>query len=296
MKITILSRSATVPSTKRLLAEARARGHAVTVLNPAKVELHFQGHTPGLLYQRKPLAVPDVVIPRVASSVASYALSVVDQFSMRNVVVLNDARAIAQARNPMRCLQQLSLGGVEVPATVMAREAVGLTDMVSFVGGLPVLVKIQKSDERHATMVCETLQSLEAALEAVLGLGHNLVVQQYVKTGGRDLRVVVIGGVALAAVRREGRRRKKVSMTALELTPELAKTAERAAKVLGLEVATIDLLESKALGLRVFDVASVPALPELEAVTHVNLARAIIERAETLVNRAHLKAVTPLSS
>ena len=287
MKLTILSRSAQVPSTRRLVAEAKARGHSVSVVNPARVELHFQGTTPGLLFKRKPLAVPDVLIPRVASSVASYALSVVEQFSMRHAVVLNDARSIATARNPMRCLQQLSQGGVDVPATVMARDAVGLTDMVSFVGGVPVLVKILKADERHATIVCESLQSLEAALEAVLGLGHNLVVQQYVKTEGRDVRVVVVGGRALAAVRRiggrgKGRKKKVTQYEKQVLSPLLQQTSENAARVLGLEICTIDLLEGQG-GAKVFDVNSVPALTELEHVTGINVSQAIIARAEAMV-------------
>ena len=58
---------------------------------------------------------------------------------------------------------------------------------------------------KHGVMICESLQSLEATLEAVLGLGQNLVVQQYVKRKGHDLRLFVVDGKVLAAVRRRPR-------------------------------------------------------------------------------------------
>ncbi len=115
---------------------------------------------------------------------------------------MNTAQAIAQSRNKMRSLQLLSANGIDIPATVMARDAADLKAMVGLVGGVPVLVKLLQGQEKHGVMVCESLQSLEAALEAVLGLGHNLVVQQYVKNTGQDVRVLVVGGEAVAAVRR----------------------------------------------------------------------------------------------
>ncbi|HZH03786.1 MAG TPA: RimK family alpha-L-glutamate ligase, partial [Myxococcaceae bacterium] len=188
MKITLLSRSASIPSTHRLVEAARARGHQIRVLDPARVEMHLDGRSANLFYQRRRLSPPDVVIPRIAQSVSHYGLAVVNQFGMRGVPLLNDAQAIAQARNKMRCLQLLSAHGVDIPATVMARDASGLKEMVSLVGGVPVLVKLLQGQEKGSVMICETLQSLKATLEAVLGLGHNLVVQQYVKRTGRDVR------------------------------------------------------------------------------------------------------------
>src|SRR5947209_1207734 len=198
MKITILSRSVAIPSTRLLVEAARVRGHKVRVLNPVKVEMHLDGKSANLYYHRKRLAPTDVVIPRIAQSISNYGLAVVNQFTMQGVPMLNSAQAIAQARNKMRCLQLLSAHGIGIPATVMARDAADLKAMVGLVGGVPVLVKLLQGQDKHGVMVCETLQSLEAALEAILGLGHNLIVQQYVKKTGQDLRVLVVGGQAIA--------------------------------------------------------------------------------------------------
>lgn len=288
MKITILSRSASIPSTRRLVEAGRERGHQVRVLNPGRVEMHLDGRSANLYYKRKKLPPCDVVIPRIAQSINTYGLAVVNQFGIKGTPLMNTAQAIAQSRNTMRSLQLLSANGIDIPSTVMAREAADLKAMVGLVGGVPVLVKLLQGQEKHGVMVCESLQSLEAALEAVLGLGHNLVVQQYVKHTGKDVRVLVVGGKAVAAVRRRPRVGrlshtliKGARLERTELTEAWRLAAERTAKLVGLEVAAVDLLDVKGQP-KIFEVNSSPALPDMEAATGMDLAIPIIERAEVL--------------
>jgi ribosomal protein S6--L-glutamate ligase len=288
MRITVLSRSASIASTRRLIEAGRQRGHKVRVLNPLRVEMHLDRQTADLYYQRAKLSPCDVVIPRIAQSITQYGLAVVNQFAMRGVPLMNDTQAIAQARNQMRLLQVLATNGIDIPATVMAREAKGLRELVGLVGGVPVLVKLLQGAERHGVMICETLQSLEATLEAVLGLGQNLVVQQYVKRKGHDLRIFVVGGQALAAVRRRARvgRMSKTLLRGARLErfePNEAqiRAAVQTCGILGLEVAAVDLLDVKG-GPKVFEVNSSPAIAEMEDAAEVDLATPIIVRAEAL--------------
>ncbi|MFL5320166.1 MAG: RimK family alpha-L-glutamate ligase [Myxococcaceae bacterium] len=306
MRLTILSRSASIPSTKRLVDAARERGHHCRVLNPVKVEMHLDGRSANLYYQRKKIAPCDLVIPRIAPSISNYGLAVVNQFALRGTVLMNNAEAIAQARNKMRSLQLLSANGIDIPATVMAREASDLKEMVSLVGGVPVLVKILQGQEKLGVMVCESLQSLEAALEAILGLGHNLIVQQYVRKTSHDVRVFVVGGDAVAAVIRKprvGRMSKTLTRGALleklELTSAMREAAVRTAKLVGLEVCAVDLLDVKGQP-KVFEVNSSPGITDMEEATGVDIAGKIIERAEILLGarkthtgaRPHLKSET----
>ena len=291
MRFTVLSRSTAVPSTARLQHEATARGHKVTVLNPVQVELVFDRDGQGCFYERKRVAMPDVVVPRLAGSIAAYGLAVVEQFAMRGVIVMNGARAIARSRNPMRFLQVLAANGLEIPPTHMVHEARDLERLSKSVGGFPLFVKILRGNEKHGTMVCETKKSLQAALEAVLGLGHDLVLQQYLR-GGRDLRVIVLGGTAVAAVERKRRKKKgRARLGATLLTPAAARLAERAAKALALEVCTVDLLEGTS-GMHVLEMNATPALPELEKVTRLNVARMLVERAEALFDAGRLRAAS----
>lgn len=288
MRLCLLSRSSTIPSTRRLLQVSRARGHHVRVFNPAKVEMHLDGRSANLFYRRKRIPVCDVVIPRIAPSLSTYGLAVVTQFALRGALCINTAEAIGHARNKLRALQLLSANGIAIPATVMAREAKDLKEMVNLVGGLPVLVKLVQGQEKLGVMVCESLQSLEAALEAILGLGQNLIVQQYVKKTGHDVRVFVVGGKAVAAVSRKprvGRLSKTLTRGArlekIALTPAQSEAAIAAVKLIGLEVAAVDLLDVKGQP-KVFEVNASPGICDMEEATGVDISSAIIARAEEL--------------
>ncbi len=291
MHLTILSRKAGIYTTRRLAQAARLRGARVRVLDPVRVEMHL-GDGAGAYYGRKPLARTDVVVPRIAPSVQAYGLAVVNHFEMMGVPALNDAKGIAASRNKMRALQLLAAKGVPVPPTVMAANASDLKALVELVGGLPVLIKLLTPSERPLVMVCESLQSMEAALEAVLSMGHNLVVQRYVRRKReRDLRALVVGDQVIAWVERRatpGRLlhtlARGAKLKSVRVPAALDALAVKAAGVVGLEIAAVDLLEA-AGGPMVFDVNSSPGLKGLENATGKDLALPIIGRAEELMKR-----------
>ncbi len=289
MRIAILSRSASIYTTRRLVQAGRLRGATVRVLDPLRVEMQLEGTRPRAFYQRRPLAMPDVLLPRIAPSIQGYGLAVVNQLAMLGVPTVNSASAIATSRNKMRALQQLAQSGVPVPPTVMAANARDLRQLVELVGGVPVLVKLLLPSERPGVMVCESLQSLEAALEAVLSMGHNLLVQRYVKKKReRDLRALVIGDEVVAWVSRRPRPGRffltlahGAQMTAVKVPRALDRLAVQAARAIGLDVAAVDLLDS-GKGPMVFDVLSSPGLRDLERATGKDLALPIVARAGEL--------------
>jgi ribosomal protein S6--L-glutamate ligase len=289
MHLTILSRRAGIYTTRRLAQAARLRGARVRVLDPLRVEMHLD-QQPGMYYQHRRLKRTDVVIPRIAPSVQAYGLAVVNHFTMMGVPTLNDANGIAASRNKMRALQLLAAHGVPVPPTVMAANAKELKALVELVGGVPVLIKLLTPTERSGVMVCETLQSMEAALEAVLSIGHNLLVQRYVRRKReRDLRALVVGDKVAAWVERRPRPGRLLhtlargaSLKAVKVPAALDELAVKAARVVGLDVAAVDLLEA-GTGPMVFDVNSSPGLKGLEAATGNDLALQIVGRAEELV-------------
>lgn len=291
--VTILSRSSSIHTTRRLVEAARSRGHRVRVIDPTSVEMGLGEATAALYHRKAGFPRTDAVIPRIGLSVNQYGLAVVSQMELLGIPVLNGAQAIAASRNKMRCLQMLSGQGIAIPLTVMASDASRLKHMVKHVGGLPVLVKLVSQSERTGLMICETLQSLEAALEAILGLGQNIVVQQYVKGArGRDLRVFVVGDCAVAALRRRPRAgrfsrtlARGAKFEAFELSPEQERIAVRAARIVGLEVCAVDMLDVKA-GPLVFDLNSSPGIREVEEACDMDMAAAIVARVEDLAGRA----------
>jgi ribosomal protein S6--L-glutamate ligase len=290
VRLTILSRSARLHTTRRLVEAARALGHEARVVDPLEVEMGLGGDAPAVYWRRRKFPATDVVIPRIGPSIHQYGLAVVKQLELVGLPVLNGATALAASRNKMQSLQLLAAAGVPVPRTVMASDPSGLKDMERLVGGVPVLVKLLAADGKSGVMVCESLQSLEAALEAILGLGQNIVVQQYLKGArGRDLRALVVGGQVVAALRRQpasGRfartLRRGARFEQVALPESHARIAVEAAKVLDLQVCAVDMLDVKG-GVRVFEVNGSPSIREAETACGVDLARLIVERAAGLV-------------
>jgi ribosomal protein S6--L-glutamate ligase len=288
MHLTVLSRSTSIYTTRRLVEAARDRGAKARVVDPLEVEMGL-GEAPALYWRRRRFPRTDVVIPRIGLSVHQYGLSVVNQLELMGLPVLNGAYGIAASRNKMRSLQLLAAAGVRVPRTVMASDPSGLKEMVKLVGGVPVLVKLLSTNEKSGVMVCESLQSLEAALEAILGLGQNIVVQQYLRGAkGRDLRALVVGGEVVAAMRRSppvGRfsrnLRRGAQFEKADLPPAYARVAVAAARVMRLEVCAVDMLDVKGRP-RVFEVNSSPSIREAETACGIDAAGRIVERALAL--------------
>ena len=285
MHLTVLSRSPSIYTTRRLVEAARARGVTARVVDPLDVEMGL-GDEPAVYWRRRRFPRTDVVVPRIGLSIHQFGLSVVNQLELMGIPVLNGAYGIAASRNKMRSLQLLAAAGVRVPRTVMAADPSGLKEMVKLVGGVPVLVKLLSANEKSGAMICESLQSLEAALEAILGLGQNIVVQQYLRGAkGRDLRVLVVGGAVVAAMRRSppvGRfsrnLRRGAQFERAELPAAYARVAVAAARVMRLEVCAVDMLDVRGTPL-VFEVNGSPSIREAEAACGIDAAARIVDRA-----------------
>ena len=163
--------------------------------------------------------------------------------------------------------------------------------MVELVGGVPVLVKVLQGGDKQGVMVCQSLQSMEAALEALIGLGHNLLIQQYVlDRKGRDIRAMVVGGEVVCAARRRPRVGKMArtlawgaNLKSIDLPCDFQRLAVEAAKVVGLEVAAVDMLDLTD-GPRIFEVNASPGLKELEESCKCDVAEAIICHAERVAS------------
>ena len=181
-------------------------------------------------------------------------------------------------------MQTLALHGIRVPPTYFGRGGSGLTRMVRMVGGFPVAIRLVRSLETTGVIICEGAQSMEAVAQAVVFMGHDILVQRYIEPGGgRDLRALVLGGKVIAAVRRQppaGLLRHSLStgarVTKVRLTEAQTVTAVEAARVVGLRFAAVDMLCLRSGETQVFEVHSSPGLREMEAATGQDLARAIV--------------------
>ncbi|AQZ94640.1 30S ribosomal protein S6--L-glutamate ligase [Halopseudomonas phragmitis] len=287
MKIAVLSRNRNLYSTRRLVEAGLARGHEMQVIDTLRAYMNITSHKPSIHYKGQELTGFDAVIPRIGASITFYGAAVLRQFEMMGVFPLNESVAISRSRDKLRSLQLLARKGVGLPVTGFAHSPDDIPDLISMVGGAPLVIKLLEGTQGIGVVLCETEQAAESVLEAFMGLKANIMVQEYIKeAGGADIRCFVVGDKVIAAMKRQakaGEFRSNLhrggSASLIKITPEERMTAVRAAKVMGLSVAGVDILRSNH-GPVVMEVNSSPGLEGIETTTGKDIAGLIIQYIE----------------
>ncbi len=284
MKIGILSRKAELYSTRRLVEAAKERGHEVHVINPLRCYMDITSHNPAIHYKGEKLEGFDAIIPRIGASITFYGTAVVRQFEMMGVYCVNESVAISRSRDKLRSLQLLARKGIGLPVTGFAHSTKFTDDLIAMVGGSPLVVKMIEGTQGVGVVLAETKKAAQSVIQAFRSLKANILVQEYIKeSNGSDIRCWVIGKKVVAAMRRqgpEGEFRSNLHQggkaTNVKITPEERSTAMRAAKIMGLRVAGVDLLRSNH-GPVVMEVNSSPGLEGIETITGIDVAGMVID-------------------
>lgn len=285
-RIVVLSRNERLYSTRRLVQAAEKRGHSATVVDTLECSVVVDTDNPTVIHEGKPLDDVDVVIPRIGASITRYGLAVVNQFDMMRVPVLNNSVPIARSRDKLRCLQLLARFNLDVPRTVMARSGADVKDLVKRVGGLPAIVKLTEGTQGVGVMIAHSMAEISSILDTMWDLGQEIILQEFIEESkGRDVRVLVVGDRAVGAMRREAKKgdfrsnlHRGGKGRAMDLPEEYERLAVSAARVVGLEVAGVDLLESND-GPKVMEVNSSPGFEGLERATGEDIAGMVVEHA-----------------
>lgn len=286
MKLAILSRNSKLYSTRRLIEAARVRGHSVRVLDPLRCYMRIASDGFDMHYKGKPLAGYDAVIPRIGASITRYGVAVLHQFELMGCRTLNPSQAIASARDKLRAHQLLAAQGIGMPATVFGDNPDDTADLLSMLGPPPHVIKLNESAQGAGVMLTEKPSASRSVVEALRGLYANFLVQEFIaEAEGADLRCFVVGDTVVAAMRRQApkgdfRSNLHRGGTAEAVAPsdDERAIAVRAAQVLGLGVAGVDLIRAQR-GPLVLEVNSSPGLEGIEAATGVDVAGKIIDYA-----------------
>lgn len=283
MRIAILSRNKNLHSIRRLLQEGRKARIECRVINPLDCQMVLGSDGPNITLQSIPVGKYDAVLPRIGASITDYGLAVVKHFEAMSFYAVNGSQAIAESRDKMRSLQVLQAARIPVPATVLTRSLKGLKSAVEAVGGMPVVLKVLKGTQGRGVMLVHTPISLGSVVETLRTLDEDILIQQFIsEAAGHDYRAFVIGDRVIAAMKRTaptGEFRSNIHCggegTFVKLPKQFETVAIRAAKIFGLEIAGVDLMESKS-GPVVLEVNSSPGFEGIEKATGLNIAAAII--------------------
>jgi ribosomal protein S6--L-glutamate ligase len=284
MKLAILSRGPQSYSTRRLKEAALQRGHTVKVLDTLKFAIDLQRSVPDLYFRQKPLSTYDAVLPRIGASITYFGTAVVRQFQEMDIFCANTAHGIANSRDKLRSLQILSRHHIGIPRTTFVVDKKDVMPAIERVGGAPVVIKLIEGTQGIGVLLAESKQSAASIIELLQSQKQNVLVQKFVaESKGKDIRAFVVGDRVVAAMRRtaQGQEfRSNVhrggSAEAVDLPDEYRETAVRAAQILGLQVAGVDMLEG-ADGPQIMEVNSSPGLEGIESCTELDVAGAVID-------------------
>jgi ribosomal protein S6--L-glutamate ligase len=295
MNIVVLSKGSANYSTRRLKEEAERRGHSVRIINYSKCYITAESGNPVVRYKGKEVENVDVIIPRIASSLTKYGSSIVRQFEMQNVPTVTTSIAISRTRDKLRSMQLLSKARIGIPKTVVAREAADLDDVLEQVGGAPVIIKVARGTHGNGVVLGETRKAAKAVMQAFYVEGVSFIVQEFVaESAGVDIRAIVVNGKVVASMQRQSldddfrsNLHQGGKGTPVDLTPEERRTAQTAAKAMGLAVCGVDMMRSSR-GPLVLEVNASPGF-QIEKVTKQNVALPVIEYAETAAKAGRRK-------
>lgn len=283
MKIAILSRNKRLYSTNSLYEAALKRGHEVRVIDYLRCYMNIASHRPSIYVGEEELTGYDAIIPRIGASNTSFGTAVVRQFEMMNVFSVNESVAISRSRDKLRSLQLLARRGVGLPVTAFANDTRATGELLKICGGAPVVIKLLEGTQGVGVVLAETNKAAESVIEAFRGLDADIMVQEFIKeAGGADIRCLVVGGKVVASMKRQGKEgefrsnlHRGGSAQVVRITPEERSAAVRAAKIMGLNVAGVDLLRSNH-GPVIMEVNSSPGLEGIETATGKDVAGTII--------------------
>ena len=287
MNIVILSRNPYLYSTERLVVEGEKRGHSVEVIDPLKCDLIIEKEKPTIFYNDKYLDYVDAIIPRIGASVTFFGCAVVRQFEMMNVFTSVTSDAIIRSRDKLRSFQHLSKAGIGMPKTVFTNYSRDIDRVLDHVGGVPVIIKLLEGTQGLGVVLAETKNAAESVLEAFHGLQARALVQEYIEEAkGADIRVLIVDGHVVGAMKRQGKEgefrsnlHRGGSAKIIKLNEAELKVAMKASKALKLPVCGVDMLQSRR-GPLLLEVNSTPGLEGIEIATGKNIAKSIITYVE----------------
>jgi ribosomal protein S6--L-glutamate ligase len=284
MKIAVLSTNRNLYSTRRIVEAGEALGHEMPVINHKRCYMNIVSSNPSVHYNGDAIEGVNAIIPRIGASLTFHGAAVVRQFEVMGVYSVNESVAITRSRDKLRALQLLSRKGIGLPKTGFANAPGDTDDLLKLVGGAPVVIKLLEGTQGVGVVLAETKKAAESVIEAFRGLKANFMVQEFIKEAdGADIRCFVIGEKVVASMIRKGKEgefrsnlHRGGTAELVKITPEERRTAVRSARVMGLNVAGVDLLRS-ARGPVVMEVNSSPGLEGIEKATGRDVASMIIE-------------------
>jgi ribosomal protein S6--L-glutamate ligase len=288
LRIGVLASNPNLYSNQRIMEAGEERGHEMVFLNIQQCYMKLDSSNPEVRYRGgSSLNNLDAVIPRIRPNLTFYGCALVRQFESLDIFSANGSEAIGKSRDKLFSSQLFSQNGIQIPITGFAKSPLDTNDMINMVNGAPLIIKLLEGTQGKGVVMAENAKAAESVINAFKSLQANILVQEFIKeAGGKDIRCFVIDGKVVASIQREatiGEFRANLhqggTASVIKITAEEKKLAVKAAKVLGLQIAGVDIIRSNK-GPLVLEVNSSPGLEGIEQSTGKDIATMMISAVE----------------
>jgi len=288
LRIGLLASNPQLYSNKRIMQAGEDRGHEMIFLNVQQCYMKLDATQPEVRYRGgKSLNNLDAIVPRIKPNLTFYSLALIRQFEALGIFCANSWEAISKSRDKLYSSQLFSQNGIHIPITGFAKSPLDTTDLINMVNGAPLVIKLLEGTQGKGVVLAENAKAAESVINAFKSLQANILVQEFIKEAeGKDIRCFVIDGKVVASIQREAAKGEfranlhqggKASL--IKITKEEKKLAVKAAKVLGLQIAGVDIIRSNK-GPLVLEVNSSPGLEGIEKATGKDIAGMMITAIE----------------
>jgi ribosomal protein S6--L-glutamate ligase len=302
LRIALLTMEPDNYSNRRFIAAAEARDHVIEQIRTARCYMNINSLASTVHYDGAALSYFDAVIPRIGSSITAYGTAVVRQFEMTGAFCLNSATAIGNSRDKLLAHQLMAMNSLPMPTTAFASSPHDTDDLIAMVGGPPLVVKLLCSSQGKGVVLAENKKQAHSVIDAFRNAEANFLVQQFIAdAAGQDIRCIVLDGKIIATMRRQApsddfraNLHKGGSAHEVKITSEERKMAVKAAKVMGLKFAGVDLLRSEK-GPLLLEVNSSPGLEGIEKTTRADIAGQVIDYIESQTFKPYTRIKRPVA-
>ncbi len=236
----------------RFIAAAKERNIEIRVVKPEQFDLIVtRDDRKSILLDGEVVPLPDFLIPRMGAGTTYFALAVIRHLERLGVHVFNSSQSIETVKDKLFSQQILAERNVPFPKTMLAKYPVDV-NLVEQHFGFPLIIKTLSGSQGSGVFLSETPSNFRDLMELIHATSPNanIILQEFIEDSrGKDLRVLIIGGRAVACMERvstdesfKANFSRGGEVRKFEMTPEIEWLATDTAQIFGLDIAGIDLL------------------------------------------------------
>ncbi len=274
MKAAIISMQST---SSRWTAEAMKKYFdEVDDLNLKDIEVNVAAQCEAL-YLGKPIQCYDCIYVKGSFRYASILRSITEIMSQKGVYCPIEGKAFTTGHDKFLTHLELAKHNIPMPKTYIS-PTVFAAKVILKKMSFPVIMKIPHGTQGKGVVFAESYAAASSMLDTLNALKQPFIIQEYIETGGKDVRAIVVGDKVVAGMQRistPDEKRSNIhaggSGLPVSISPRAKKIAIDAAKAIGAEICGVDILEGPT-GPLVIEVNLSPGLQGITQATEINVA------------------------